>query len=363
MSDYVLPQRFVNTPTVMEIWEQEHVKEPKEHTTKEVEDLSEEADVKAEVTGTESYYRWAMQYQLAPVLNARTGNEGFWSTVKGAFNTFIENVKKFFKWVFSFFTSKKRMVDQTTDKLEKTIKIKGVKEGMIPYPKDYALIWNAEGKPGQDITWIKTKLTGIDSVINSQADGYVKELSSYIQALGSIVAHSKDGQLSESRAAFDKAETAFTTNLKKIIKPGPFLSGTILEVGKNGKLLTKTNTKVAKGVKGVSYKTTTSIVEGILDAVNHTNDIYGAFTHQVVQMENIFITNLNETLRFGNQLELKDPAAAKAITDKIKQNLSVAMSNLKMLETILYKAINAGLSVANAAIKKDGGAKAPEDKK
>ena len=346
----------------MELWDVEHTKEPKEHTPKEAEELSDEYDAKGDVTGTESYYRWALQ-ATNYVPGDRTGNEGLWATVKSAFNGFIENVKKFFKWVFSFFTSKKRMVEQTTDKLEQTIKVKGVKEGPIAYPKDYPLIWNAEGKPGQDISWIKSKLTEVESVINGEAKGYIKELKSYIESLLAELGAFADSQVSNSRATFDKAESAFTTNLGKIIKPGPFLAGTILEVGKNGKLLTKNNPKVGKGVAGVNYKTTVSIVESILSAVNHTNDVYGEFTKQVVELENVFISKINEALALANKAEAKNPTAAKEITDKVKQTVSVAMSNIKMLETILYKAINAGLSVANAAVKKDTKAKAPEDKK
>ena len=362
MSDYVLSRRFVNTPTVMELWDVEHAKEPKEHEPKDVEELVEEKDDKAEVTGTESYYRWAMA-ATNYVEGERAGNEGLWTNVKSAFTTFIENVKKFFKWVFSFFTSKKRMVEQTTDKLEKTVKAKGVKEGPIAYPKDYVLIWNAEGKPGQDITWIKGKLTEIEGVINGLGKGYLKELESYLSELRVAIKASTAGQISNNRAGFDKVQNIFTTNLEKIIKTGPFLAGTTLEVGKNGKLLTKPNTKIGKGAKGVTFKTTVSTVDSVLSAVNHTNDLYGDFTSKVTRLENVFVAQMEAVIGFAGQFEARDPAGAKEITDRVKQTISVAMSNLKMLETILYKAINAGLSVANAAVKQEGKAKTPEDAK
>lgn len=364
MSEYVNPLRFVNTPTVMEIWEQEHTKEPKEVTPKEKKEVAEEAETKGSITGTEAYYQWLLddtQLDFAELADL-SGNESFWDTVKNSFNTFIENVKKFFKWVFSFFTSKKRMVDQTTEKLSKTIKVKGVKEGDIAYPKDFALIWNAPGKPGSDISWINGKLGNINDIINKEAKGYTKELRAYIQSLNTSIANVDKGQLIKAKEAFDKAETTFLTNLAKIIKSGEFLAGSVLEVSKNGKLLTKANPKVVKGAKKVTFKTTVSVVETVLKNVQHTNELYGEFTKEVTELEDVIIKKLNDTLKFGNSIEFKEGNEVKSIIDRTRQTINIAMSNIKLLETVIYKAINAGLNVANAAIKKDG-ASASDDKK
>jgi len=363
MSEYVLPLRYVNTPTVMELWETEHAKEPAEHAEEEVEELSDEYDTKADVTGTEGYYQWVMTHMPAVRrdVSLYSGNEGIWGGIKNGLTWIVENIKKFFKWVFSFFTSKQRMVDQTADKLEKTIKIKGVKEGDIPYPKDYQFIWNAEGKPGHDIGWIKSKLTEIENAIKNEGRGYIKALKEHTGAIGTVLIN--HAQLSKAKEDMAKAETVFTTKLAEVIKPGPFLAGVILGHGKGGKLITNANPKIGRSAKGLTFKATVSVVENILGAIQTTNNLYGEFTKEVVEMENVFVQRVNDALKLGNSLELENEAAAKALADKVKQTLTTNMANIKLLETLLYRAINAALSVANAAVKKDGSEAKTEDAK
>ena len=363
MTDTVLARRFVNTPTVMELWEVEHAKEPQEVDDKEVDDLSDEYDNKGDVTGTESYYKWILSGIQEPHRDLKlwSGNEGLWSTVKSGLSSLIEGIKKFFKWVFGFFTSKQRIVDQTTEKLEKAIKIKGVKEGDIPYPKDYPLIWNAEGKPGNDIGWIKGKLTLIESSINNEGKKYIEVLNNYISGLGTILG--THGQISQAKEKFDDAEKAFVSKLATAIKTGPFMACTTLEIGKNGKLIAKANPKITRAGKATTFKATVSGVEAILNAVQHTNDLYGDFTKKVSELETIFIDRCNQAIKLGTDLEVEDETKAKAIADRIKQVLNVHMANIKLLQNLYFKAINAGLTVANASVKQDGAADKEEDKK
>lgn len=363
MTETVLARRFVNTPTVMELWEVEHAKEPQEVDDKEVDELSDEYDTKGDVTGTESYYKWILTGIQEPHRDLKlwSGNESLWDTIKSGFNSFIEQIKKFFKWVFGFFTSKKRIVDQTTEKLEKAIKIKGVKEGDIPYPKDYPLIWNAEGKPGNDIGWIKGKLTLIENSINNEGKAYLKILRDYISGLATLM--TDNTQMSATKDKFDDAEKAFVSKLATTIKAGPFVACTVLEIGKNGKLVGKANPKITRAGKAITFKATVNGVESILNAVNHTNKLYGEMTKEVTEMETIFIDRCNQVMRLGTQVDTGDEAKAKAIADRVKQILSVHMANIKLLQNLYFKAINAGLTVANAAVKQDGAADKEEDKK
>ena len=364
MSEYVPAIRFINTPTVMETWEAENKKEPETHDDKEVKDLSDEYDEKGDVTGTESYYKFAMSLVQTPGTNYldRSGNEGLWSMVVGGFNAFIGAIGKFFKWVYSFFTSKKEIVSNSAKKLDKAIKVKGVKEGEIPYPKKYVLIWNTTGKPGQDIAWIKERLVDLNTVINSEGKAYIKELKKYISALKEIIEKAKKGQITKVKDDLLKVVSDHASEVKKFMKPGPWMCGTLLEVSNDGKLITKTNTQVAKGVKGIKFKTTVSIVEGVLSAVQHTNDIFGEFTKEVVDMEDVVVADMHECLKKAGELESKNPEMAKAIIDKIKQSITISLTNIKLIETNLYKAINAGLAIASSAVSPEAG-ESKEDKK
>lgn len=349
MSDTVLNLRYVNTPTVKEIWEAGNPDSGLVESDSDVQELADEYNGTGEVAGKEAYYQF-LQRNLQEVTPNVAGNEGLWETIKSGLSTMIENIKKFFKWLFSFFTSKKRATDQATEKLTKILKEVGVKEGDVQYPKDYPAIWNAPGKPGTDINWVNTNIAAVGKAINEVGKGYTKCLKDYVQKVNGLSIG--NGQLSHGEEDFKKAETEFVTNLGKVIKTGAFVGGVTLSVNPKGRLVAKATPGITKAVPGLKYKATTSGVNAALSAITHANEDFGSFTTELTSLENVMVATLNKAMEVAKQLELDNPLASKKITDDVKQIVNTALANIKTLENIFFKAINSALSVANVAVDK-----------
>lgn len=349
MSDATPYLRYVNTPTIKEVWEASNPELVESDEA--VQELADEYDGKSDgdVAGKEAYYQ-LMQRHLQEVTPNISGNEGLWATIKSGLSIMVENIKKFFKWVFSFFTSKKRATDQATEKLTKVIKEVGVKEGEVPYPKDYPTIWNASGKPGGDITWINAKIGDVGKAIDTTGMGYIKCLKDYIQKVNGLSI--SNGQMSHGTEAFKAAETEFVTHLGKIVKAGAFVGGVTLTINPKGRLVAKPTAGVAKATPGLKYKATTGSVNSAITAITNVNKDFGSFTADIVMLENVLIGTLNKAMEVSKQLELDNPMSVKKITDDVKQIVNTALANIKTLETIFFKAINSALSVATAAVDK-----------
>jgi len=349
MSDTVLNLRYVNTPTVKEVWEASNPDSGLVESDADVQELADEYNGNGEVAGKEAYYQF-LQRNLQHVTPDVAGNEGIWSTIKSGLTYMVENIKKFFKWLFSFFTSKKRATDQATEKLIKVVKEVGVKEGDVLYPKDYTAIWNAPGKPGSDINWVPTKVAEVGKAINEVGVGYIKCLKEYVQKINGLTIN--EGQLSHAAEGFKNAETEFVTNLGKVVKPGAFVGGVTLTVNPKGRLVAKPTAGITKAVNGLKYKATTSSVNGAINAISKTNDDFGDYTKEITELENVLIATLNKAIAVGQQLEIDNPATAKKVADDTKQIVNMAMANIKTLETVFFKAINSALSVATVAVDK-----------
>lgn len=354
MSDYVHPLRFVNTPTIKEIWEAEHGKDIEtESTDAEVKELSQEYDT---VTGNEGFYQLFLKHSQKP-MDARplyTGYEGFWEEVKKGVNYVVESIKKFFKWVYSFFTSKKELVERTKNKMSKVIDVKGVKEGDIAYPAATAVIWNATGKPGNSIGWIATKITEVDKVID-KAVLYKDATKNFIVAVGAAL--SKHGQLHKAKPDIDSLAENFNKKLKEIFHEGPFLAMTSLNINKENKIVLKRNRNIPQKAISGSYRTDVSTAKTILKAVERANEEYGNLTAENIKLEEVMVKNLELSLRTGTTFSDGDHAAAKAVSEKVKGIMNATMGNIKTLENVIHKSINGALGVVKAAVPSDSSTK------
>lgn len=351
MTDYVHPLRFVNTPSIKEIWEAEHGKEvATESTDEEVQDVADEYD---RVAGNEGFYQLFLKHSQKP-LSSRdlyTGAESFWDEIKKGVNYAIDSIKKFFKWLFSFFTSKKQLVERTKEKMSKVIDIKGVKEGDIPYPAATAIIWNATGKPGGSVSWITGKITEVDKAITS-AIAYKDATKVFIGEIGKAL--SKHGQLHKAKPDIDSLIENFGKKSKEIFKEGPFLAMTTLYFNKENKIVLKRNRGIPQKAISGSYRTDVSTVKTILKTVEHANEEYGVLTAENVKLEETLVKNLELALRTGTNFSAGgDQTAAKAVSEKVKKVMNVTMANINTLETVLHKSINAALGVVKAAVPND----------
>lgn len=345
MSEYVAPLRFVNTPTVMEVWEQSQAKEP-ELPEKEEEDLSKEYDDKGEVTGTEAFYRFIIQE--ARVQPRRVdGNEGFFEAIGKGFTNFIETVKKFFKWIFSFFGNSAAQVDRTTEKAEKAIEVKGVDKNPVPYTKDYTRIWDGSGNPGNDISWVNRALSKVNEVITKQLEPYLKEVQKYIDDVNHIHSTVKDGMLSNGKEELDKARLEHISAINKLFKDGPFIGGVILDIADSGKLIGRANGKITKAKKGtkITFQPTAAGNLSVIKAARASNKLAKEATKKITDMENNVVKGLNESIKFSSSLDVKDSTGAKLVATSVKSMTSIAMANLSFLQDLIAKCIRAGATI------------------
>lgn len=351
MSEYVAPLRFVNTPTVLEVWEQGQAKEP-ELPEKDEDELSEEYDAKGDVTGTEAYYRFAIQEaRMQP--RSVAGNEGFLETIGKGFQLFIDNIKKFFKWVFSFFGNNEAQIERTTTKAEKAIEIKGVSDKPVAYPKNYSRIWEGSGNPGNDIAWVKTSLHKVDTVITSQVQPYLKEVQKYIDDVNSIHSKVKDGMLSNANEEMLNARAEYRVAINKLFKDGPFIGGMILSIGDDGKLVGKANPKIAKAKKGadIKFQPTAQGNLSVLQAARHSNNLAKEATKKITEMENGVIKGLDEAMKLSASLDVKDSASAKVVASNVKSVTTMSIANLNFLQDLVAKCIRAASDIGCAGVK------------
>jgi len=345
MSEYVAPLRFVNTPTVMEVWEQSQTKEP-ELPEKDEDELSKEYDDKGDVTGTESFYRFIIQE--ARVQPRRVdGNEGFFETIGKGFNAFIENIKKFFKWIFSFFGNSSAQIERTTEKAEKAIEVKGVDKDPVPYPKDYTRIWDGSGNPGSDIGWVTKSLSKVNEVITKQLEPYLKEVQKYIDDVNHINVNVKDGMLSNAKEDMDKARSEHISAINKLFKDGPFIGGVVLDIADNGKLIGRANGKITKAKKGVTLKfqPTAAGNLAVLKAARASNKLSSDATKKITDMETNVVKGLNESIKFASSLDVKDSTGAKLVASGVKSMVTTAMANLSFLQELIAKCIRAAATI------------------
>lgn len=354
MSDYVHPLRFVNTPTVKEIWEAENGKEVEsESTDAEVQATSDEYD---RVSGNEGFYQLFLKHSPKPMSSRDlySGTESFWDEIKKGVNYVIDSVKKFFKWVYSFFTSKKELVERTKNKLSKVIDVKGVKEGDIAYPALTAAIWNANGKPGSSLSWMSAKITEVDKAI-SKAMEYKDATKVFVEEVGKAMA--KHGQLHKSKADVDNLVANFSKKVATFFPEGPFLGLTTVTINKDGKIILKRNGAISqKAVQG-KYRTDVSSAKTILKSIEHANEEFGVLTTENMKLETVLIKGLEQSLRTGTNFDNNDKPGAKAVSEKVKSITNVYMANVKTLENVIHKSINAALGVVKSAIPNDSGNK------
>lgn len=352
MSEYVAPLRYINTPTVLEVWEDGQAKTP-ELPEKEEDDLSKEYDTKGAVTGTEAFYRFAIQEARMQPRSVAGMEGGFFESIGKGFTAFIDSIKKFFKWVFSFFGNSSAQVDRASTKAEKAIEVKGVSDKPVVYPKDYSRIWEGNGSPGNDIGWVKSSLSKVDEVITKQLEPYLKEIQKYIDDVNGIQSKVKDGMLSNATKELLDARAEYLVAINKLFKDGPFIGGVILDISDGGKLIGRPNPKIAKAKKGadLKFQPTESGNLAVLKAARSSNELAKEAIKKITDMENNVVKGLNEAIKFAASLDAKDSIGAKMIAQNVKSVTSMSIANLQFLQELVSKCIRAANNIGCAGVK------------
>lgn len=345
MATPVVLQRFINTPTVMELYEQENKGADLAVEDKLVDDLSDEYN---QVTGNEGYYKLLFAHLQSPHANCSVaGNEGLLSWVKDGIKALITAVKNFFKWLFSFFTSKKVAVEKKGENLEEALNKHGVKKDEITYPAAAAVLWASQQKMPANLDWMKAALDKLDKAMG-KGEEYVKEVQSFVDAAGKLQVKAF---ISEHKTQYDKLLVDHITAVGKLFTGADFIGGVKASVGDAGKVKVDTDAKLLKVGAG-KFKTNDTQVRELLKEALAVNKRFDELLATAVKLETVFVKQLNVSMEWAWTVELKDQKAADSIITGVKQAVTNAMATIKALENTFFRAVSSGMAILDATVAK-----------
>jgi len=354
MTDTVLARRFVNTPTLKEIWEQEHGATETEVADEEVDKLSDEYD---RSSGMEGYYQLCFQHLQSPHRAVFVdGNEGFFEEIGKGISYVIDQVKRFFKWVFGFFTSKKRAAEKTSDTLRQSIHKHGVKPWEIEYPKDYWVLWGKPGNPGNDLGWMSKSIDGyVESM--KKCKEYVEAVKKYCTDVSQISINN-EGSIEKGKSTFENVAEALDKQIRSIFKPGPWIAGQTLEI-KEGKVLMRPDPKI-KATKTLKFKTSEKVVLDILDKVDVAVDDFGKLVVDICTAETKATALLEHVGQFANAAkEAGKQKQMNALIEKAKKSINNMMAALKSLQGMYFRLMTVSMNILRATVKSPGDQEKP----
>ena len=335
--------RAINTPTVMEEYEQDQEGYNQMVDPETATQLSREYD---RVTGNEALYRTLLSRIIVDDHSAITGNEGFFDTIKKGVSTIIQTVKDFFKWLWEFFTGKTVVWGHKVESLEEKLKKTGVPSGEIKYPAGWTGIYNQKTAPSSSLTWLGEALTDLKSGLG-KVDAYVKALKKFGDSVGGLLGNDK-------ASALDKEIEDLHTQIKNIFKatgsePVKFFCNYTVKVT-GGSAEVKPLTLSFDGKKEFKFKTDSNQIAGYMNTAKGISDEFIKHIKDSSSLEQGFIKALNKTLEAA---KAEDPN--KTAPGKIQTVVRTAMGDIKRMETALQRAVNSALDVLGAAIFATGG--------
>lgn len=342
-----IPLRYVVAPAVAQLYEED--KEGFDAVTEEpvLAKLSNEND---QVSGLEHIYGYILNNRpTAPVMfDDVSGSEGFIDTIKSSVSSAIKAVKDFFKWIWSFFGSKKKIIENKAEDIAKQVDAHGAKDGDIPYPKSVAFIYLKAGKPEPNINWLSTAITNaakaIDKTIKYAA--LLKGLSE--SAHKSLLNETTAINYTDINEEFNKeVATAFGITGAKAIS---LLSLDDLTF-KDGRFAYHINIQSQRNASGAVFHTTTSQLQTYVKEYHALEGKLDDMTKEVHALEGKFIKTLENQLLVAGRLTKSTPQAKKSVDDT-RALVRSAMANIKVLQSAVFRSSNAILDVIAVATKK-----------
>jgi hypothetical protein len=348
MTTSVLARRFVNTPTVMELYESEAGGDQLPVAEKVEDKLSDEYD---QVDGSEGYYRYTLQHlpRAHADLDGVVGNEGLIQWVKDTVGTLIQAVKNFFKWLFSFFTSKSKIAETKMKKLEAALDKNGVKGGYHAYPPVYINLWASKAKVPDHLDWMAKSLDTLEAAI-VKGQEYVKAIEWFSNdTKQTVLAH---GQLSKAWEHYQDGEKQFHDKLEKIFgkENSLFIGGTHVTVMAGGKVQIDPDPELLEADKEGKWTTNDTTVRTLFKKLDRCNTAFDKLLTDITKLESEFIKTLEKTVTAANEMEQLDLLNADKVVSGVKKQVSQAMASIKVLETLFLKVISAGITVVTATV-------------
>ena len=344
MTTSVLPLRFINTPTVLELYEQEHQGDKLGVAEEDVDKLSDEYNT---VAGNEGYYQLLFQHSKAPYSGSRTGNEGLLETARAGIKKVIESVKAFFKWLFSFFVSKKKIAEDKIEDLKQLLDKNGIKQTDVTYPSSAGVLWASKAKIPATLDWVVKALTALGDDI-TKGETYLKETRTFIEAAGKLQVK---GFLAEHKSRYDKLLTEHVASVTKLFSAKTFSAGSVTTVEKTGKVRVNKSDTVGKAGGG-TYKTNDTQVRALFKTLEGLNERFEKQVNAATSLEALLVKQLETGVTWAFTLDQKDKPAGESIVGGVKRAVTDAMGTIKQLNTAYFQAISSGLGILEASVDK-----------
>jgi hypothetical protein len=312
--------RFINTPTVLEDYEADQ----KGYDTQIEGDaplkLSREYD---RVVGFESLYKSLLEHKPVVFTDTVTGTEGFLGSIANGTKALIQAVKDFFKWLWEFFTGKQSRLENKTEDLEDTLKVKGVKAGDVEYPLSVFELYTKASKPDPSLTWLETEIKTLAASIG-KVENYLDATRAFAQAVHSGTTQGTDLEqyLAAVKTHFAEGQHFF----------GPYK----VKVNPEGRISTEKLARDPRVAPG-SFKTNLTQVRHLVDEIKGVQNKLETMVNKSVELENGLLKALGKVEETA-ELEV------------LRRHIRTSMGTIKELESLLFRGAGAAVNILKAAV-------------
>lgn len=338
----VKPLTFTISPTVKEIYEEGEAEFIAAGEIPQMALLSNEND---KVSGLESLYGIILRehHRKLPVSSV-TGNEGFMDSIREGFKKLIQVVKDFFKWFWSLFASKEKDISDKISRTEEKLDKNGAKSGAVPYPMKAVYIYKKQGKPDNNLHWIKDALLDVVKIAD-KTTAFVKDAEKLMTAVTSA---SEANVLSSMTELPKELSSAFLS----VFKLEDNKQGTLLTPGdvifKDGQLSEETADYPVKQFMGASFVTTTDEVRSIIKDSKEAQKKINELGKTLFNLEEVIVKNLQKAIAVTSKPDVDNKETEKA-SSAIKDAVRKTMANLKFIQSTLFWALGSANAITVAA--------------
>lgn len=337
--------RAVNAPTVFEEYNQDKegydalLAGPDNH------ELAMEHN---QVTGNESLYKAFLikPFAVKGSLEDITGNEGFFQFIKDAGKKFIETIKSFFKWLWSFVSGKKASIDVKKKTLEERYKKFGINTSPVAYKQNMLILYGGTNTPPADIHWVPGVISKGFSCFKPLED-YLKLVDDFCnEVIANLNAtHKKPAKELKETLAKDFQNTFGFKGVGTSITLVGGLKFTLLDNCRIQKHLIKPVIK--QGDTPPTFTPDKASVDQIMSGFKTFNEKGNAFDNKVFNQDAKITKNIEKVIaHFDDKTSEEDKAAYQAI----KNTIHGMMSNISAISVELFNLEKAMISVLESAI-------------
>lgn len=327
--------RFINTPTILRDYEEDQKGYDQVIEGSRVIELSREYD---RVDGNEELYKVLLNRLNVPSYSV-AGNEGFFESFKAGGAKLIQTVKDFFKWLFSYFTSKSEVAKRKSENLSLALSSYGVVSKDIPFPPTVLGLYNKPGYPNGSLNWMASAM---DEVITFSK--HIRAYIKVIKGLGPIVQSIRSNEIDKALADRDKliADSYAAFGIQDPVVGKIVYGQTKLTVSKSGEFAFL-DSGLAK--KELTFKTDlteiTQLVTKNNELVKESDEMMKDFT----ALEQEFVRDITASMTIQGMDQ-----AQKDALEKVHQLVRTSMANVNKLSKRVFRTEFTAQGILDSAI-------------